>query len=233
MNKTLADVFEDLSYGPFAGLSIGNEGTGHIPTGQQGRVVSLLNVGLKRLYSRFDIMRKTLSLETMTGRLSYPLLLAHAVTNEDVADKFIIDTVGNPFRGDVIKVISVYDPEGHEMLINITGEETSLMTPQPHEIVFPEFEEELVYQVLYKASHPRLTHGDMTQKIILPAVLDEALLSYVGAHVLSGMNGQEHQIRGAELRNNYEAICAEVEQKDHTRESMTSEPTKLESRGFV
>lgn len=133
----------------------------------------------------------------------------------------------------MLRVLSIKDPDGCELPLNDKGDDTSAHTPSPNKLELPAVEVETLYEVSYQAAPVKMTLDDMSVEIDLPAPLFEALEAYVGYRVLSPMNGQEHTAKALELAQLFEVICAEVMERDLSKESSTSSTTKLESRGFV
>jgi hypothetical protein len=233
MTKTLDGILTDLSHGVLSNLSIGKDGAGEIPDADQARVVSLVNQGLARLHSRFILSRKELTIRTIEGRHEYPLRLAHADSSSDISEKFIEDSEADPFQDDVIRVLKVFDAEGSELTVNSNDTPYGLTTRKPNELKFVEVLDGERFQVLYQAGHKKLEATDLTDELVLPEPLYEALECYVGNKVLRAMNGQEHRAQANDLLEMYEAICREFEEKDLGRGSLTSANTKFEHWGFV
>jgi hypothetical protein len=233
MTKTLSDVMRDLSHGVLSNLSIGSEGIGEIDDENQERVVSLINQGLARLHSRFMLSKKEITIQMIEGRYEYPLRLVHAESSDSISEKFIKDSETDPFEDDVIRVLKVFDAEGSELTVNSNDTPYGLITRKPNELKFEEVKDGETFRVLYQAGHKRLGVEDLTEEIVLPEPLYEALECYVGQRVLRAMNGQEHRAQGNDLLEMYEAICREIDEKDLHRESMTSANTKFEHWGFV
>ena len=233
MTKTLGAVFRDLSFGPLSNLSIGSEGIGTIAGVQQDRVVSLVNQGTRWLYARFIIYRKELFIETIEGRKKYPLKVEHADSVAGGGEKYIKDSSANPFTGDLLRILAVWDPEGHETPLNMLGEETSLRTPNPYTLLIPEFEPGTLYRVAYQAAPEPLLTTDEEQELYLPEPLYEALEAFVAHKVFRSMNGEEHRRQAIDQFNTFEGICNELINNDLAKESHNSGYTKLEDRGFV
>lgn len=233
MTKTLEDVFRDLSYGPLSNLSIGMEGAGTIKLDKQDRLVSLVNQGLTRIYSRVMVAQKELKLRTLVGRALYTLRKEHAESDDTLADKFIRDSVDDPFTGDLIRILAVFDCEGEEVPLNDSGAEGSVFTPKPDQLQLPHARGGETYYVLYQAAHPVLETGDPSQEIDLVEPLFEALEAFVAGKVLRSMNGAEHHAKGSELIGQFDTIIAEADSLDITKQSLATTTTKLEDRGFV
>jgi hypothetical protein len=237
--KTLGDFIEDLSFGPLAGLSIGSEGKGEIPTPKLPRVVSLANSGLRRLHSRYILSEKSVVVRCALDREIYPLLMVHSYTNGNPnLDRFILDTFEEPFMEDVIKIVKAFTPssDGKEMIemsINDEGKEDSIYTPNSREVQLPNSVTGDLYAFTYQAHHEALDHENMDQDILIPDSLDMALETWVASKVFGSMNGAENRSRSLELMSFYELICNETLTKDLANTSLITTTSKLENRGFV
>jgi len=232
----ITELFRRLSYGELSNLSISDSGSGVIPEANQPRLVLYTNEGLLRLFSKFILSEKELILEQVEGVRNYPLLYKHAVSSEsNETHHYIKDDAGDPFTGDVIRILEVYDECGRRVL-NDQNDCTSLFTPQPDTLQVPVPAAERPLTIIYQARHPKLddrpTHI-MGQEINIPLYLESALQFYIGWKVFSHMNGQENIIKGQEYLSAYEAICLDVEQRDLANQSFHTSHSKLESRGFV
>ena len=237
--KTLGDFIEDLSFGPLAGLAIGSEGTGVIPTSKIPRVVSLTNSGMRRLHSRYILSEKSVVIQCIGGKETYPLLVKHSIMTGDAADdRFILDTYEEPFKEDVIKIVKGFTPasDGKTMIelpLNDEGKANSVFTPSNREVQLPNSEEGDLYAFTYQAHHEDLVPDDMDQKIRIPDSLNMALETWVASKIFGSMNGAEHRARSMELMSFYEIICNETTSKDLANTSLITTTSKLENRGFV
>lgn len=230
----LIDLFSRLSHGELSNLSIGNEGKGYIKDEDIPKMVAYTNEGLLRLYSRFILNTKQLMIEQVKHITNYHLNIKHA---ESTGAKghwpYIKDLPGEPFIGDVIRVLEVYDSSGRERVLNDKDDPDSLFTPAPQTLQVPRPVDGQSLAVLYQARHYELMDDDLHQTIELPFVLEGALRSYIAYKVYSHMNGQDNIIQGREHANNYESICLGIEVDDLVNETFATSHHKLHSRGFV
>jgi hypothetical protein len=249
MSRQLGEIFMDLSFGPLAGLSIGNEVDGSIGQNHESRVVHLINSGLREIYSRFLLSEKELVIRARAGRSLYTLERVHGDAYIDSdnpgnePEKYIVDTLTDPYQEDWIRMLHAYGPRTAdtdeseklpELKINdYESEEPGVFTPAVGVIQIPEPVEGGLYYFLYQARHPLLGIGEMTQRVRLPALLYGALESWVAAKIFLSMNGAEHRARGQELENRYEVLCQRALEEDLTLTSLSFQNNKAEARGFV
>lgn len=230
----LSELFAKLSYGKLSNLSISGEGSGTIVEAKRPKIVEYLNDGLLRLYSRFLLKESYLVIEQVAHRQSYPLVLAHAYSNDASTeiDKFIQDSDENPFLGDVIKIFSCWNSAGEKIPLNDEHDPYSIFTPQPHIIQIPEPYAGDVIGVSYQARHP-LVPVSLTAEINIPFTLESALASYIASCVYSDMNTQESTMKAQEHLRNYEGVCAEIEQNDLVNAAVVRSSDRFCKGGWI
>ncbi len=233
----LSDLYLRLSYGPLMNLSMAGEGDGSIIAGKRPTIITHLNEGLLRLYSRFVLKENDIILKLDEGIVNYHLTARYAQTNPDpdpLDTLYIQDTELRPFNGDVIRILKVADFEQKEFKLNDAEDEDSLFTPQPLVLQYPNPEADKIIGVLYQAMHETIAYNAAgTQIIDIPAILEGALVCFIAGQIFSSMNGQEHVAKGAALISQFDAICLENQDRDLTNESISASNTKFRERGFV
>lgn len=232
----LQELYQNLSFGEFSNLAIGEEGAGTIPVQHQPKILAYTNQALVKLSSRFVILEREVAVNTDEAITVYPLRTKYAETDPTpVFRKYIADTVEDPFTGDVVKIRAVHNEVGERLAINDPTDETSVYTPSFDTLQLNYPQTGNTYFVTYQAKHPVLVPDDLEQEIILPAPLYEALQAMIAHKVFVGMTGEEHSRRAAELLARYEEICRMVEGKDLASDSMNegSSDDKFEARGWI
>jgi hypothetical protein len=226
-----------LSRGPLSNLSMSNDGDGTINVTRVDAIIDYLNEGLLKLYSKFILNEGEIILEQIENFTSYKLHSDYAVSTGGVAplETYIKDTIDVPFGNDLIKILSVFRTGGCEVALNDATKEDSFYTPQFDVLQVPDPVAGAPLYILYQARHPEIVTGDDfgDQVIVLPAVLENALLSYVAFKVYFHMNGQENAASAGAHNSAYEADIALVEDKDLVNSSQSNTNTKFSQRGFV
>lgn len=233
MRKTLGDVFRDLSYGHLSNLSIGGDGKGSIPQTHQERILALVNQGVTKLSSRFVVREKILYLRTTKDKLEYSLVPAHADNDPTVGEKYITDTVENPFTDEISNILIIMDENNDELIINNREVSGSVMIRNETELKFAEIDKDATFEVVYQPYPVMMESVDPAQVIRIPDVLYEALEAYVGYRVYGAMNGPEHKMRADDLKMSYEMICNDALEKGLVKLSVIGGNSKLEFRGFA
>lgn len=237
---TLLEILKDLTYGELAGLSIGNlihdEAENEPDPHQYERIVSYINLGLKEIYKRFFLRSKEIDIQLHEEITTYKLHSEYAQTNTasaiPISERYILDTVDEPFVDDVLRIEEVYDEEGTLLPLNDIHEEDSLYTPAYNMIQHPEPSDTASISVQYRACHPKistsLTTDPDTVEVELPNSLHVALLQYVGYRAYLKTNPE----KAADYWQQFEKSCLHV---DRLGLEVQGEPGdwRFDDRGWV
>lgn len=233
----IQDFFTQLSHGPLSNLSLSGDGSGTIVDAKQGQMIDHLNNGLMRLYSKFILAEKELILRMIGATTSYYLMPqfseSYKAANPDSTNAvYIIDAL-NPFQDDLIKILTIFDPNGEELPINNLEKCESVFTPRPNQLQVPHPIADATLSIMYQASHYKLQYGVLSQEIYIPATLNEALISFVAAQVYSNMSGQDNSMKARELMSNFQYLIGETVENDTVNSSSSTTNTKFERNGWV
>lgn len=239
MTITIESVMQRLAYGHLQGLAMSAEGTGTIRETDQPKIVLGINNVLSRLSTKFDLSIKELRLGKVRGRLSYPLVPEYAVsTQEPSVIPHILDTINDPFLGDVAVIMAAYDFMNRPLPLERRGRRGPgpYITDEPA-IVFP-YEAMLegpYWTVRYRAKLPTydIMEFDPLTPIPLPTELHSALLAGIAADIFSNMNGQEHLARGATLEQQFNTLSDEVVLGDPLGQASTGVADRFHDNGWV
>ena len=170
----------------------------------------------------------------MDGIRLYQLSSRFAQSNPspDPSDPIYIQDEGNPFQDDVIKILSVMDQHGAGMPLNDPEDPFSVFTPQHDVLQVPNVVGGEPLGITYQAQAP-IVSNDPDASFYMPRTLELALRAYIAHLTFHHMNGQEHSGKAGEHLSMYEAICAEVEQKDLVNSSMSFSSSKFKQWGWV
>jgi hypothetical protein len=233
----VSEFLERLSFGQLSNLSIAGEGDGTIKPAKIPAIIQHLNTALLRIYTRFTLAEKEMIVVLLEDRTSYKLHSKFAMSRQTefpTIEPHILDAEHDKFEDDLIRVLSVKKTGGIYLPLNDDGLPGSLYTPMVDVLQVPDPWPGAPLFVTYQAKHEKLTPtGDfMNKEIDLPAVLEDAALSYVAHKVFFHMSGQEHAATAAGHLSNYESICQEVIANDLVSASEAPTNTKFELRGF-
>lgn len=221
---TLKELLKDLTYGELARLKLG----GLIPGGdfeaevdpsRYEQLLTHINLGLKAIYKRFFLLSRETYVEMVEEKALYVLDRKYAQTNTDsvipIEDRYIADSVDNPFLDDILKIEEVYDEGGNKLPLNDVTEELSIFTPSYRSIQVPYPVAGNTYAVQYRATHPKIEYEAALDpdnvEIALPNSLHEALLYYVASRVFAAKGGDQGT-EGNDYWQKYHRSCEMVEQ---------------------
>lgn len=235
---TLQDIFEQLTYGELAQLSVGGADTGGIQVKDYPKVISHINMGLTALYTRFPLRIKELTLQQHEQITLYKLDYAFAQSNTESTEaiKYIIDTANAPFLDDVLRINTAFDELGNEVQINDEDSNTSIFTPDYDTIQIPYPINTSAYFFTYRARHPKIpldTLDPASVNVDIPIYLLEALLTYVVGRVLTSKGGTDGLTESGTYLNKFEALCRQVEEHNLMNSSSSETNTKLDDNGWT
>lgn len=225
----VSDAFQELCYGELNTHRLANSGA--ILPEDYSRMIHHLNTGLVALYTRFPLLVKELTLQQHSWITTYELTKEHARTDPSSEVKYIIDSVHEPFIGDLIRVEEVSDEVGDVVEMNSSDHDKVALTPSMDALEIPNPTDTNVLFVTYRAKHPPLV--DVDSEILLPQHLLGALYAYTGMRVYSGGTSQEQLTKGAELESKYERICQKMEMDGMVNTDTFVLNMKPHERGWV
>ena len=215
MSLTLAEVFEQLTFGELAQTSMGGlEGQAVRPEDWR-RLVAHVNLGLTELHKRFFLRTGEVLIQIFDHISFYHLHPRYAISNNNSTElyRYILDSAYAPFQDDVLKIEEIYNVRGEKVCLNDLNAPCSLFTPNYNTIQVPLPYAEDVMGVQYRANHPKIQWScDFDPKkieVVLADGLLEALLLFVGSRVLKSMGG-EAMAEGITMMEAFEKSCAQA-----------------------
>lgn len=248
----LQDVHDALCAAEFQLSAIGD--TGEIQDGKKPLVNTIIQAGITDINKYFTIKEGELLLRTKNGKNKYELIPENAISTGNQFG-FIIDSVDDPFTGDILQIQQVHDSRGKSIWLNA---DTSHRVPTDdiygyhHGIVqksginmvtfntlkFPEGHDADDYLVNYKAKlKPLDKNADpMTTFLDLPDHYLNALCNYVASRFFNP-KGAETIGRGMfhEGNNYWSKYKEEIEALRANMASIasTGETDKFQTGGWV
>lgn len=234
--RTVADLFKSLAYGHLSNLALATAVVGEIRTADQNKIINYLNEGLLRLYSRFNLLEREVMIQQYGHITNYHLDKRFATFNTQRISKhlpYILDLPNEPFEDDVIKILAVYDIGGNQLTLNNENAEYSLFTPYPTTLQVPLPQHDHPLSIQYQAAHTKLPYSVKESEVVIPSVLENALLSFVAHLTYSHMNTAEAANMASSHMAMYEAICQEVEAQGNASINNVSSRHKFNKNGWI
>jgi hypothetical protein len=233
----LGDLFKRLSFGPFSNIALGQDGSGVINPAKRAQVISYVNDGLLRLYTRFILREEEVIIKMSESRTIYTISSKNAVSylDEDPTNPaYVIDTHQTPYQDQLIKILSVYREDGTEVPLNIDGDANSVFTPRFDQLQIPvPIEGEHLHVMIQSRLEVIPDNALDGVGIEVPFVLEQALVHYIAYLHYDGMNSQEHQAKASKQLTLYDNLCLEAIDRDLVNSSQSMANSKLEDRGFI
>lgn len=245
---TLQEVFDQLGYGELSQLSIGGNDPGIIDDNNYEQVISHINLGLTSLFKRFNLKQGRVVVRLIEGKTSYKLHSDYSIQGTVVpeADRYLEDTVYEPFQDDLLKVEKVLTDLGVEFPLNDAGNVYSILTPSTKVLRLPDGFPDLMpdalktetLEVHYRANHPKLSTEPSLQvrpwdiELELPDAYLEALLYFVASRVHNPIGMSEEFHAGNSYAAKYEQACQWLEAQNLEVDRGAS-TTKLRDNGWA
>ncbi len=208
-----SDLLEQLALGELSQHSIGSDG--YISEEHYDKIIVQLNHGLTTLHTRFPLKTNELLLQQYEGVSEYKLSKEHAVSYEGVSltDRWIIDSVFDPFLDDVLRIEQIWDEGGCQIPINDDNDTYSWFTVTPTTIQIPAPEPENMASVIYRANHPKIELGtkDLDTEIDIPQNLVECLCAFIASRIYTSMGNQASAQLSAFYRARYQELLLEAD----------------------
>lgn len=232
----IENLFEKLSYGPYAALHTGAAGSGFIEETARGQVLSHTNDALLILFTKFDLIHKDVMIEMDEITTNYHLDRKFSPHQADSTERrrYILDLPDERFEGDVVKILEVYNTYGFRHPLNDDGNPHSLFTPQKNVLQVPHPIPGQALTVTYQAKHPKLlNNGDLEQEILVPEILVEPLVSYIAYKKYTNMATESSTAKAQEHLAMFDRLCNEAIQSDAVQTSYAPTNTRFEKGGYI
>lgn len=236
----LQEIFDHLSGSELSQMSLGGGEEG-INEGNWERVLNAVNLGLTELHKRFLLREGRVTVAMQPGLRTYLLDQKHAVSDYEnpLATKYLMDSLDDPFLGDVMKIERVYDAKGMELWLNSGNHpEGSIRTPAYNMMVVPDTLPVQELTVVYRAKHPKLVKEQgyfnlEEQQVDLPDVYLEALIYYVASRLVNPTGvGATGFHEGNNYAAKFEASCAYLDSMEFQNKEL-EENNRLRRNGWV
>lgn len=182
------------------------------------QVLSLLNLALIDVYSKFNILQEEQVITIKEGVTRYTL----QDNSQAVMQVFCRNLDENPPDG--------YDAY-EEVPINDINCDESVFTPQPYILHVPNPDVGKEYSVIQSVSPPYITVDNVnTVDFLIPPQLMEPLVNYVGYRAYISMNGDEQAESSSHYRR-YMRSVQDVQKRGLVHYTILTN-TKTTDRGF-
>jgi hypothetical protein len=237
---TLQDIFNWLKYGELAHLGLYDSATGKITDENKPKIISHIILGLRDLHTKFPLKERELAIQQYDHISQYVLKKEFAVTNPDETPngepKYIVDSVENPFTGDILRIDQVFDELGNEVPINEPSSIFSVFTPAYNVLQIPRAVGENTTFVTYRADHVKIpleVANPEAVEIEIPDSHTQALLFFVASRLFATMNHPEGSPLSGEYQLKYMNEVNQIIQHNLNSEYVPQFRQDIKREGWV
>ena len=232
----LSEVFDYLTYGELAGLSLGGLGKGGIQPIDYPKIINNINLGLIEIYTEFPVRTAQVNLQLHEHIGLYTLHTDFAQTNTASTEtyKYINDSTDNPFFNDILVIDNVFNEAGDEYPINEIKEEFSVFTPTYNTIQVPFSEDTNTVDIIYRGSPSLLATEAVTLTttwVPIPYNLLSCLISYTLHKIHSSIGSGDSNEAGMYFKKYRDAVALAKRIGPTVVENNLNE--KLDTKGWV
>ena len=174
----LTEILDSLAGSELANLNCVVDGA--VLEAKIPAIVTAINLGLVKLYTRFQLKKRLLSISVVSTQLVYNLVSANAVS-VDVGG-YILDA-DDPFTDDLIKILTITDSEGADVRFDGFN---GVMLLSPKSFRFAEAPEDDTYIIEYVARPAKVVYvNDTDIEVDLPDAYLPPLLAYIASRFYS------------------------------------------------
>lgn len=174
----LTEILDSLAGSELANLNCVVDGA--VLEAKIPAIVTAINIGLVKLYTRFQLKRRLLTLKVTSTQLVYSLVSANAVS---VNVGGYIQDVDDPFTNDIIQLLTMTSTAGNNIRFDGFN---GVMLLSPKIFRFAEAPEDDTYVIEYVARPAKVVYVDDTDiEVDLPDAYLPPLLAYIASRFYS------------------------------------------------
>jgi len=174
----LTEILDSLAGSELANLNCVVDGA--VLEAKIPAIVTAINIGLVKLYTRFQLKRRLLTLKVTSTQLVYSLVSANAVSVN--VGGYILD-VDDPFTNDIIQLLTMTSTAGNNIRFDGFN---GVMLLSPKIFRFAEAPEDDTYVIEYSARPTKVVYtGNTDIEVDLPDAYLPPLLAYVASRFYS------------------------------------------------
>lgn len=208
----------------------------HNTAAMRSKLLPVINSALRQMYIDHQIDQKELVLRTDANITRYFLTVEHAITNAAPVEKYIIDSVLNPYLGDLVRIDEVRDEDdrlvysAHE---NITG--GFVRMPRWDCLTFSTPLDLKEYLVRFRAAAPVMVENqtDANIQLNLPPGFVDLLRLKVAERVYGSQKTQESVAKASQYKSEAKQLEDRLKGQDTAQEGGYDLDTRLAQKGFV
>ena len=224
----LTEILDSLAGSELANLNCVVDGV--VLEAKIPAIVTAINLGLVKLYTRFQLKRRLLTLKVTSTQLVYSLVSANAVSVN--VGGYILD-VDDPFTNDIIQLLTMTSTAGNNIRFDGFN---GVMLLSPKIFRFAEAPEDDTYVIEYSARPTKVVYtGNTDIEVDLPDAYLPPLLAYVASRFYSpvgiALDSNRNSLDMSYLQR-YETECQLLENKGINTDNYL-ESDNFTQHGFI
>ena len=202
-------------------------------------IINALNLELTQLYSRYPVLEKDVAFRRFPEISLYHLTRRYCRSNDESKElyKYILDTIDNPFLGDVLKIENAYTESGQHIVLNDNNNPRAWFTPSFDTIQIPNTTDidTRIAIIGYKAKPEHIDPNttDFEKDIYIPSYLEEPMIYGITMRVAERLPTQTGMQVVQMAQAKYKELCDNVDTLNLFHENNVSTNIKLGMRKFV
>ncbi len=239
MNIQLSEFIKETALLNFKEFSTIYDSTAtyNIKTDMLFDFITILNSTLDQLYRELPLLYKACTIELIDQKLYYPLRSDYAVSNTgSTEEKYIQDTVEQPFYPYLIKILKVTDKCGNAFSINNSCDTNSIHLPEFDTLFYTNYDYVSDFiNVIYQANHIPLINADYeTQYLTFPYMIKDLVRYLFLYKFYANKLGDSFTKHAQKYYQMYSELLLSLKDSDFVQPSFSEDSTsKLTNRGFV
>lgn len=202
----VSEIISGLRFGELRHFNLGESATEGVFPIHYPLLISLINRGVQDIYTKVKLSHKELYIQPIVNRTTYRLHPKHAVTNTASTEaKFIIDSPEEPFKGNLLRILSAFTECGKEIPLNDHNDCDSLHLVGLDIIQVPDPQAENAITIIYQSGVDQLLENDdLTQEVDLPLVYKQALMFFIAGKAHLSRAHLDSEIKHSDYMSSYE-----------------------------
>lgn len=233
MSKLVEDFIKEISVSELYNISWIDDLTGNPKSSRIPTIISYINEGLLKLYDKFSLKKDQVYLFPYQHKFTYKISSEHNMDEDAIPtySKYLWKGINEKFDDNLLRIINVYNSDGHELPINDPNTRFSVFIPFFNLLQLSDFEKDWKLSITYVAS-PKVIKT-INDKIDLPSILFPALINYVAYKAYNTINTAESYQVSSKYFQLYTNDINELIQSDTANYSTAYNPIKFNKGGWA
>lgn len=232
----LSDILKLVLYKNVLNTCYVNKDTKQFNVDKLPAIITFLNEGLLKLYSKFTLKTDSIFLEPQESRTKYPITKEHIIPDwgQSDYDHYLWKGYKEDFPNNLIKILDVYSEQGVKMPVNDTESYWSMYTPMYNVLEIPKRITDIQISIIYQASPDKIVYStDNDPEIEIPDLLVEPLVAYTNYLIFASIGSQGAMQQAQLFMRQYQTAIDELVESDAINPVYSTQSNKFYKRGWI